>query len=368
MISPWAFFIFSMALSVVTLNCNGIRDCSKRTGLLQWLRLLPASVDIVCLQETHCVSASECSSWFLSSGLSFALSPGTNKSCGCIVLFRPSLSFVDSWSDSEGRFLQCEFSLRDVRFRVACVYAPNRNPARDHFFDDVATNIVPSIPSLPVGDFNSVFDRAVDRCGSCVSDTSRESSVALSPGTNKSCGCIVLFRPSLSFVDSWSDSEGRFLQCEFSLRDVRFRVACVYAPNRNPARDHFFDDVATNIVPSIPSLPVGDFNSVFDRAVDRCDSCVSDTSRESSVALARLFESSCCIDVWRYLHPSSACFTWSRWEGLLSSRIDLIGCPYIWISSVSACDILPCPFSDHCAVRLSLTVPCCSPWTWALEA
>ena len=240
-----------MALSVVTLNCNGIRDCFKTTGLLQWLQLLPASVDIVCLQETHCVSASECSSWFLSSGLSFAVSPGTNKSCGCIVLFRPSLSFVDSWSDSEGRFLQCEFSLRDVRFRVACVYAPNRNPVRDQFLDDVATDIDPSIPTFLVGDFNSVFDRAVDRCGSCVSDT----------------------------------------------------------------------------------------------------------SRESSVALARLFESSCCIDVWRYLHPSSACFTWSRWDGLLSSRIDLIGCPYIWISSVSGCDILPCPFSDHCAVRLSLTVP-----------
>ena len=28
------------------------------------------------------------------------------------LLFRPSLSFIDSWSDSEGRFLQCEFSFQ----------------------------------------------------------------------------------------------------------------------------------------------------------------------------------------------------------------------------------------------------------------
>lgn len=240
-----------MALSVISLNCNGIRDGSKRAGFVQWLRSLPSSVDVVCLQETHCVSASECQSWFLSSGLSFAVSPGTHKSCGCIMLFRPSLTFVDSWSDSEGRFLQCEFSFRDVRFRVVCVYAPNRNPARDQFFDDVETNIDPSVPTILAGDFNTVFDRSLDRVGSCVADT----------------------------------------------------------------------------------------------------------SRESSVVLARLFESSCCVDIWRYLHPSSSGFTWSRRDGLLSSRIDLVGCPYVWVSSVLECEILPCPFSDHCAVFFSVSVP-----------
>ena len=41
----------------------------------------------------------------------------------------------------------------------------------------------------------------------------------------------------------------------------------------------------------------------------------------------------------------------------LSSRVDLIGCPYIWVASVAACDILPCPFSDHCTVVLSVFVP-----------
>ena len=87
---------FLMALSILTLNCNGIRDQSKRSGLVQWLRALPVSVDVVCLQETHCVSPSECSSWFLSSGFSSALSPGSIHSCGNIVLFRPSLSLVDS--------------------------------------------------------------------------------------------------------------------------------------------------------------------------------------------------------------------------------------------------------------------------------
>lgn len=76
-----------MALSVLSLNCNGIRDHSKRTGFLQWLRSLPVSVDIVCLQETHCVSMADCSLLFVSSGFSSCVSPGSNPVAvsSCIV-------------------------------------------------------------------------------------------------------------------------------------------------------------------------------------------------------------------------------------------------------------------------------------------
>ena len=80
------------------------------------------------------MSSEECSSWFSSSGLSFVVSPESINSCGCIVLNRPVLSLVSSSSDSDGRFLLCNFSFRDVPFRVACVYAPNYVPERDDFF------------------------------------------------------------------------------------------------------------------------------------------------------------------------------------------------------------------------------------------
>ena len=119
----------------------------------------------------------------------------------------------------------------------------------------------------------------------------------------------------------------------------------------------FFSDVASRVDPSVLTVIVGDFNTVFDRAIDHMGSVVGDVSRESSVALCRLLSDVCCIDIWRYLHPSSSGFTWTKADGSLSSRIDLIGCPYIWVASVSACDILPCPSSDHCAVVLSASVP-----------
>ena len=247
--SSVSFFI--MALSILSLNCNGIRDQSKRIGLVQWLRSLPVSVDVVCLQETHCLSAPECSSWFLSSGFNSSLSPGSAHSCGCIVLFRPFLSLVNSWCDDEGRYLQCEFSFLGKSFRVCSIYAPNRNPARDQFLDNLHSKIDPLIPTVLCGDFNTVFDLSLDRFGSDPSDSSRESSS--------------------------------------SLRD--------------------------------------------------------------------LFDACCTIDIWRYLHPSSASFSWTRWDGTLASRIDLCGIPYLWVSSVLSCDLLPCPFSDHCGVLTSISVP-----------
>ena len=240
-----------MAVSIITLNTNGLRGSDKRLGLLQWLQALSVVPDVVCLQEVHCVSDVECQSWFRSSGYLSVVSPGSNKSCGCIILYRPVLSFVKSWLDDDGRFLQCEFVYCGKSFRVVSLYAPNRNPARHDFFERVPSLVDPSVPTVVCGDFNAVFDRSLDRFGS---DT-------------------------------------------------------------------------------------------------------ADTSRESSVALSHLFESCCCVDIWRYLHPSSSCFTWSGSDGTLASRIDLVGCPYVWVSSVSSCDVIPCPFSDHCAVLFCVSVP-----------
>ena len=172
-------FLMSVFL-LFLLNANGLRDPTKRGGLLYWLRAFPSLPDFVCLQETHCVSVAECSSWFLSSGYSFVSCLGSVKSCGCILVFRSRSTLVRSFCDADGRFLCGKFSFSDQVFRVACVYAPNHNPARNDFFEDVADRLDPAVPTIMCGDFNTVFDRAVDRAGSDAADTLRESTVVLS--------------------------------------------------------------------------------------------------------------------------------------------------------------------------------------------
>ena len=51
-----------MALTVISINVNGLRGPSRRAGFLHWLHSLPCIPDIVCLQEAHCMSSEECSS------------------------------------------------------------------------------------------------------------------------------------------------------------------------------------------------------------------------------------------------------------------------------------------------------------------
>ena len=192
-------------------------------------------VDAVCLQETHCISVSECSLWFQSAGFSSVVSPGSVHSCGCIILFRPSITLVNLWCDVDGRYLQCDFSFFAKLFRVCCINSPNLNPARDQFLDDLHAKVDPPIPTVLAGDFNTVSDRSLDRSGS------------------------------------------------------------------DPL----------------------------------------DSSRESSSFLVSLFDACCVIDIWRYLHPWASGFTWTRWNGSLASRIDLIVVPYVWVSSVSSCSFVP---------------------------
>ena len=72
-----------------------------------------SDLDIICLQKVHCSLVQECSSWFLSSRFGVVCSPGSVCSSGCAILFRPSLSLLGSWYDTEGHYLKCEFSFRD---------------------------------------------------------------------------------------------------------------------------------------------------------------------------------------------------------------------------------------------------------------
>ena len=120
-----------MTFSILSLNVYGLRDANKRSGLVQWLRSLPSSTDFVCLQETYCISEQEACSWFSSTGYCVVSPYGSLRSCGCIILYRPIYNLLQSHIDLEGRFLLCSFSFRDISFNISCLYAPNRNPARN---------------------------------------------------------------------------------------------------------------------------------------------------------------------------------------------------------------------------------------------
>ena len=128
----FSLFFLLMALTVISVNVNGLRDEHRRLGFLQWLSHLSASV--VCLQETHAVSFADLQSWFSRFGFLCAGSFGSVHSCGVAVLYRPVFECKSVVCEFDGRFVLVELAFRGAVFRVASIYAPKRNPDRDDFF------------------------------------------------------------------------------------------------------------------------------------------------------------------------------------------------------------------------------------------
>ena len=159
-------------------------------------------------------------------------------------------------------------------------------------------------------DFVALQETHASSCQDCSSWFSPYGySVVSSPGSAHSCGVALLFRHRFVLTKSVADKRGRFIMAEFKLDEVSFRLACIYAPNRNPDKKAFFDFVSDSVDPAIPTLILGDFNAVFDRSLDRRGPNPLDDSRESSSALCSLFDDCCMVDIWRHLHPALSSFT-----------------------------------------------------------
>ena len=159
-----------------TINVNGLHDHNKRLSFSHWLTHLAA--DFVCLQETHVSSCSKCDSCFSSYGFLAVTSLGSTRSCSSVILYRLTFTLSKVAFDTEGRFVLAHFKRNDTTFGVTSIYAPNRNPECNDFFAYCSDQIDPAVPTVVCRDFNTVFDRSLDRRGTNVSDTSRESSLA----------------------------------------------------------------------------------------------------------------------------------------------------------------------------------------------
>ena len=90
------------------------------------------------MKESYIISREECCAWFSSARYDSIISPGSNRSRGSVILYRNSFSLQNHWSDTEGRLVLAEFAIRELSFRVLCVYAPNRFIARNDFLEGCA--------------------------------------------------------------------------------------------------------------------------------------------------------------------------------------------------------------------------------------
>ena len=154
-----------MAVSICTLNVNGIAELSKRSKVFELLR--KSKHDIFLLQETHLSDVTQGKLWEKEWGGHALWSPGTNRSAGVGVLFHPrsSIEISDYKPDCQGRFLAVKLKFQNQFLQLINVYAPNVHSDREEFFNSAWRLAFRNVETVIAGDFNCVPDPVIDKWG-----------------------------------------------------------------------------------------------------------------------------------------------------------------------------------------------------------
>ena len=163
-----------MALSLTSINCNGLRTKSKLKNVFSLFKT--KKYDIICVQETF---------WNDSFVTNFVKHQwdgdilysnfNTNRK-GVAILFRKNAGInILSFNEIiKGRILEVEIEIDDETFNIYNVYAPNGFKERGVFFDEF-NNVVHKKTNnncIVAGDFNCVTE-PIDKSNFMYADTSR---------------------------------------------------------------------------------------------------------------------------------------------------------------------------------------------------
>ena len=149
-----------MALKIVSLNTRGLQSCEKRRAIFDKHRF---HADLLILQETHSSKEIE-TIWENEWGGRIVFSHGTTAARGIAILIRKELkdSIENIFTDSAGRVIIIDISIKDVVVTVAAIYAPNKDSPS--FFEELEELLrARSEHKIIIGDFNLVLDVDKDR-------------------------------------------------------------------------------------------------------------------------------------------------------------------------------------------------------------
>ena len=150
------------SLSIMSMNCRGLRDQFKRKDVFNYLRNLKA--DIYFLQDTHFIHSDENlirSQW----GFDHFSSYGTNNSRGVSILLNSTFDFklIHSDHDAQGNLVSIDISLMDeMSITFVNIYGPNTDePDFYNMLNDRIQNCA-SDHVIVCGDWNVVQNYDLD--------------------------------------------------------------------------------------------------------------------------------------------------------------------------------------------------------------
>ena len=154
-----------MAVSVCTINVNGIAEHPKRERVFKYL--LDQRYDIYLLQETHLPDVTQGKLWEKQWGGHALWSPGTNRSAGVGLLLHPgsAVEIIGHNIDTDGRVISAKLKHNNQSFQIMNVYAPNQHSDRETFFGNLWRLAFRNVDTIVAGDFNCVPDVQLDKWG-----------------------------------------------------------------------------------------------------------------------------------------------------------------------------------------------------------
>ena len=148
-------------LRIISANCQGLRDINKRTDVLNYFRDIEP--DILCLQDTHWLSADEKLIKTLWAGECLLNGSQTNARGVAILInktFEYKIASVER--DMIGNLISASLILNEFTIQIINIYAPNKDSP--NFFKSLKEKIElsPSDYCIVCGDFNLVIDPKKD--------------------------------------------------------------------------------------------------------------------------------------------------------------------------------------------------------------
>ena len=158
-------FPLIMAVSICSLNVNGIAEFPKRDKVFNHLKR--QNFDIYLLQETHLPDVTKGKLWEKHWGGHACWSPGTTRSAGVGLLIHPrSTVKIENFSiDTAGRVVTAKIKADTRSFQVLNIYAPNQPSERVTFFANLWRYVMHNTEIIIAGDFNCVPDIRLDKWG-----------------------------------------------------------------------------------------------------------------------------------------------------------------------------------------------------------
>ncbi len=168
------------SLSIITYNSRGLKDRNKLKRLLNTCHrtLSQNKNSIAFLQETH-LEEDDRKAVEMMWRHNFVISPGTNRQCGCLILFDSSWEIIKYTSDNEGRLALVVLKKMEKYYVCANIYAPNDHDL--NFFTRIFNVLIEFQTEFPgsniilAGDFNLVLDDNNDAVHRNSTNTERQS-------------------------------------------------------------------------------------------------------------------------------------------------------------------------------------------------